>query len=363
MPHSSASRLIHGPPQRCWAEVGSASPVWLSATGPAVSMRRAQVCTAVGVPCSFLEGRRSQPGRLATLTVYCAHTQSRSGATCNSSAGARGPDQFGGGHRCACASISPREALNLPERWRTAACPYGRRRPRGCGGSAGSVCTRISRMAWAKARHRLVKRGAAVAVAAQGLAGKKLVAPMRDTCSFLPCICGAKALGGVLDHAEPPWRAAMALIRPCRPTCRPQADRHDGSGGRRDGSLDQGGSMLQSPGDVDELFPAAPGQHDGLGRGGKGEGVVMTSWPGPMPSAIRAIKSASVPLATVMQCLAPVAASLLNSATSGPMMNWPWSSTAWMRASMLGEGLGTGLEVDELHAQLSISSQRASTSR
>ena len=38
----------------------------------------------------------------------------------------------------------------------------------------------------------------------------------------------------------------------------------------------------------------------------KVNGVVTTSSPGPMPSAIRLISSASVPDAQVMQCLAPV---------------------------------------------------------
>ncbi len=66
-------------------------------------------------------------------------------------------------------------------------------------------------------------------------------------------------------------------------------------------------------------------------------GVVMTSSPGFKPSAIRLISSASVPLATVMQCFAPVkAASCCSSSlTSGPMMYWPWSSTRWMRALTL----------------------------
>ena len=42
------------------------------------------------------------------------------------------------------------------------------------------------------------------------------------------------------------------------------------------------------------------------------------------------------PLATVTQCLVPLKAAnaASSSATSGPMMYWPWSSTRWMRASM-----------------------------
>ena len=66
------------------------------------------------------------------------------------------------------------------------------------------------------------------------------------------------------------------------------------------------------------------------------KGLVMTSSPGFKSSAISAISSASVPLATVTQCRLPVKAARAasSSATSGPMMYWPWSSTRWMRASM-----------------------------
>ena len=68
----------------------------------------------------------------------------------------------------------------------------------------------------------------------------------------------------------------------------------------------------------------------------KVNGVVMTSSPGFTPSAISAISSASVPEATLTQCAAPVYAASLSSIsrTSGPRMNWPWSSTRWMRASI-----------------------------
>jgi hypothetical protein len=70
----------------------------------------------------------------------------------------------------------------------------------------------------------------------------------------------------------------------------------------------------------------------------KVKGVVMTSSPGPRSSAISAISSASVPLATVMQCRAPLkaASAASSSATSGPMMYCPWSSTRWMRSPMRG---------------------------
>ena len=70
----------------------------------------------------------------------------------------------------------------------------------------------------------------------------------------------------------------------------------------------------------------------------KVKGVVTISSPGPTPSAIRLISKASVPLAQVMQCLAPVKAASLSSSslTSGPMMYWPCSSTASMRAWICG---------------------------
>ena len=63
-------------------------------------------------------------------------------------------------------------------------------------------------------------------------------------------------------------------------------------------------------------------------------GVVITSSPALMPSAIRAMTSASVPEDTVMQWRAPVRAAsrASSSATSGPRMYWPWSRTAWMRS-------------------------------
>ena len=48
---------------------------------------------------------------------------------------------------------------------------------------------------------------------------------------------------------------------------------------------------------------------------------VITSSPGPMSSAMSAISSASVPLATEMQCLTPQrrASARSSSATSGPI--------------------------------------------
>src|SRR6266850_2164751 len=68
----------------------------------------------------------------------------------------------------------------------------------------------------------------------------------------------------------------------------------------------------------------------------KVKGVVITSSPGLTSSAISAMRSASVPEATVTQWRAPVYAASCSSSsrTSGPRMYCPWSSTRWMRASM-----------------------------
>src|SRR5574343_858776 len=68
----------------------------------------------------------------------------------------------------------------------------------------------------------------------------------------------------------------------------------------------------------------------------KVKAVVMTSSPGRRSIAISAISSASVPLATDTQWATPArrASACSISATSGPMMYWPWSSTRCMRASM-----------------------------
>src|SRR5467141_1428790 len=54
-----------------------------------------------------------------------------------------------------------------------------------------------------------------------------------------------------------------------------------------------------------------------------------TASPRPTPFAISTISSASVPLAQVTTCLAPLytASSASSCATSGPLMNWQWSST------------------------------------
>src|SRR5437763_9269959 len=93
------------------------------------------------------------------------------------------------------------------------------------------------------------------------------------------------------------------------------------------------GAMLQVTGSMSTNTGVAPSRTMTSAVAMKVNGVVMTSSPGLSPRAISAISSASVPEATVMQWRAPqYSASLASSsATSGPMMYWPWSSTAWMR--------------------------------
>ncbi len=70
----------------------------------------------------------------------------------------------------------------------------------------------------------------------------------------------------------------------------------------------------------------------------KVNGVVITSSPGPMPRARRAITSASVPLFTPMACLTPryAATSCSNRWTSSPMMKSVRSSTRPMAAMISG---------------------------
>ena len=62
----------------------------------------------------------------------------------------------------------------------------------------------------------------------------------------------------------------------------------------------------------------------------------ITASPGPMPRARNGSTSASVPLAQVTACLAPekAASSASNARTSGPRMNWQWSSTRVTAVSM-----------------------------
>ena len=64
--------------------------------------------------------------------------------------------------------------------------------------------------------------------------------------------------------------------------------------------------------------------------------LVMTSSPGPTPSAIRATSSASVPDETPMAWLTPIdaASSCSSASTSGPRMNRWLSQTRVMAASV-----------------------------
>jgi hypothetical protein len=61
-------------------------------------------------------------------------------------------------------------------------------------------------------------------------------------------------------------------------------------------------SMLQVSGSMSTNTGLRAEQHDHLGRGGKGEGRGDDLVAGLQAEAISAISSASVPLATVMQC-------------------------------------------------------------
>ena len=75
-----------------------------------------------------------------------------------------------------------------------------------------------------------------------------------------------------------------------------------------------------------------------------------TASPLPTPSAIRASSRASVPLAQLMQCLAPqnAASCRSSSPTSGPSTNWPWFSTAEIaRLDAVAEMVTLCREVDK----------------
>ena len=168
--------------------------------------------------------------------------------------------------------------------------------------------------------------------------GKNEVAPIavidpeRRPRLVAPKLCAASSITGR------PWRAAMALIAfmsahwPYRLTGMMARVRGVIAASTNDASISAvSGSMSTKTG-------FAPASTMTSAVAAKLKGVVITSSPGRISSAISAISSASVPLETVMQCRAPVrcASAASSSATSGPMMYWPWSSTACMRASMLG---------------------------
>ena len=64
--------------------------------------------------------------------------------------------------------------------------------------------------------------------------------------------------------------------------------------------------MLQVSGSTSTKTGRAPTRQMTSAVATKVKGVVMTSSPGPTPKAIKLIRSASVPEATLMQCAAPV---------------------------------------------------------
>ena len=103
-----------------------------------------------------------------------------------------------------------------------------------------------------------------------------------------------------------PWRAAIALISfmsatwPYRLTGMIALVR-----GVMAASINDA-SMLQVSGSMSTNTGTPPSSTIISAVAAKVNGVVMTSSPGFRSIAISEIKSASVPLATVMQCLAPV---------------------------------------------------------
>jgi hypothetical protein len=134
------------------------------------------------------------------------------------------------------------------------------------------------------------------------LLGKKLVAAEGGQRAALPAlVAGAEALRRVLDHRQAVARGdGVDLVHVGHLAV--QAHRHDGPGARRDLRLDQAGVDVAGVGlDVDE-HRLAPSSTIISAVAAKVKGVVMTSSPGFRSSAISAISSASVPLATVMQC-------------------------------------------------------------
>jgi hypothetical protein len=166
------------------------------------------------------------------------------------------------------------------------------------------------------------EQGTPIAIAAQRLAGKEAGAADRGQVAALSAaVRGAEALGGVLDDgevvAQGPYRdtGMMARVRAVI------------------FSSISPGAILQVTGSMSTNTGVAPSSTMASAVAMKVKGVVITSSPRPTPSAISAISNASVPEATVMQWRAPVyrARRSSSSATSGPMMYWPWSRTAWMR--------------------------------
>ena len=132
-----------------------------------------------------------------------------------------------------------------------------------------------------------------------------------------------------------------------------QAHRHDGPRARRDRRLDRGWRRDCRCRARCRRIPARAEQHDHLAGGDEGErggdDLVAAarcrapSWQSAAPRCR---------WRRAMQCRAPCStpAACSSSATSGPMMYWPWSSTRWMRASMRSlQRRVLGLQIDELH--------------
>jgi hypothetical protein len=95
-------------------------------------------------------------------------------------------------------------------------------------------------------------------------------------------------------------------------------------------------SMLQVSGSMSTKTGTQPASTIISAVAAKVNGVVMTS----SPAAARAPSGDQQRLGAAGHRDAVAAASeggqrLLEFVTSGPMMYWPWSSTRWMRASML----------------------------
>src|SRR5690606_56578 len=134
-----------------------------------------------------------------------------------------------------------------------------------------------------------------------------------------PKLCAASSMTGM------PWRAAMALTSSMSPTW-PYSD--TGMMALVRGVIlasISDVSILQVSGSTSTNTGLAPSSTMTSAVATKVNDVVMTSSPGPMPSAIRDMSRASVPDATVMQWRAPLWAqrAASSSLTSGPMMYCP----------------------------------------
>ena len=124
--------------------------------------------------------------------------------------------------------------------------------------------------------------------------------------------------------------------------------------------------MLQSPGLMSTNTGLAPASTMVSAVAAKVKGVVMTSWPGPMPfghqgdqERLGAAGDGDAVLGAGVG--GELGFQLGHLGAHDELAVVEHGLDARVDAGL--EGLVLGLEVDELHAQLSISSQRASTSR